>query len=132
MLMPPSWPGTTGLASMSSLATLIRPSYSPASSSTTGPIILHGEHHEAQKSTRTGTSESMTSDLKVVSVTVTGWAMKLSRGRGADPARLAITECDAAQAASNLRSQSLLAGAGAGAEVPALFDSDFDSFFAGS
>src|SRR3981081_1959766 len=75
MLMIPNMPGVMGLASTSTLVTLTRPSYSPASSSTMGAIILHGEHQEAQKSTSTGTSESSTSCLKLVSVTTRGCAM---------------------------------------------------------
>src|SRR6185369_7339370 len=47
-------------------------SFSPCSlaiSSRTGPTILHGPHHSAQKSTSTGTSLSRTSAVKVLSVT---------------------------------------------------------------
>src|ERR1017187_7337464 len=85
MLMIPNMPGVMGLASTSTLATLTRPSYSPASSSTMGAIILQGEHHDAQKSTSTGTSESSTSCLKLVSVTVRGWDIVLSWwGAGGD------------------------------------------------
>src|SRR3979411_531968 len=40
-----------------------------AISSTTGATIRHGPHHGAQKSTRTGTSASMTSAWKLTSVT---------------------------------------------------------------
>src|SRR5690242_17085684 len=105
---------------MSNLATLIRPSYSPASSSTTGAIILHGEHHEAQKSTNTGTSASMTSDLKVVSVTVTGWAMNALQGPGAVPARLSLQSVTPRARSQTSGDQSLLAGAGA--EPPALLE----------
>src|SRR5690348_4767144 len=82
MLITPNWPGTSGLASMSILRTLTRPSYSVASSSTIGAIILQGLHHAAQKSTRTGTSESRTSDLKVVSVTSAALAIGFSWGSG--------------------------------------------------
>jgi hypothetical protein len=50
-----------------------------------GATILHGVHHEAQKSTSTGTSDSSTSCLKLVSVTITGWGIGISwlapRGR---------------------------------------------------
>src|ERR1700681_4138552 len=78
MLMIPNIPGVIGLASTSTLATFTWPSYWVANSSTIGAIILHGVHHEAQKSTKTGSSESSTSSLKVVSVTVTGWDMWVS------------------------------------------------------
>jgi len=44
------------------------PSISPESWSRTGPIILQGPHHSAQKSTSTGRSESITSDWKLSSV----------------------------------------------------------------
>src|SRR5210317_526179 len=57
--------------STSTLTTLIWPSMSVDSSSRTGPIILHGPHHSAQKSTTTGTSDLMTSASKVASVTAT-------------------------------------------------------------
>src|SRR3712207_5169353 len=49
-------------------------SFSPCSlaiSSRTGATILHGPHHSAQKSTRTGLSLPSTSSAKVASVTVT-------------------------------------------------------------
>src|SRR6056297_238361 len=60
-----------GLLSTSTLATLIRPSISVESSSSAGPICLHGPHHSAQKSTTTGISEFFTSASKVSSVTAT-------------------------------------------------------------
>src|ERR1044071_8576912 len=53
-----------GPASTSSFATLTRPEYSPASSSITGEIMRQGPHHSAQKSMRTGTSDSTTSPWK--------------------------------------------------------------------
>src|SRR5690348_2951165 len=86
MLITPNCPGTTGLASTSSLVTLTRPSYSPASSWTIGAIILQGEHQAAQKSTSTGMLESSTSALKVASVTVRGSAMGVSWCRWGVPA----------------------------------------------
>src|ERR1035437_8856849 len=58
MLRMPNIPGVIGLASTSTLATLTRPSYSVARSSTIAAITLHGEHQDAQKSTSTGTSRS--------------------------------------------------------------------------
>src|SRR3954453_1143795 len=60
-------------------------SLSPCSlaiSSSTGAIILHGPHHSAQKSTRTGLSLSRTSVLKLSSLTGTVlpmWSSFLAR-----------------------------------------------------
>jgi hypothetical protein len=45
--------------------------HSLAISSRAGPIILHGPHHSAQKSTTTGPPAPTTSDLKLASVTLT-------------------------------------------------------------
>src|SRR4051794_34440140 len=42
---------------------------SPAISSSTGATMRHGPHHGAQKSTRTGVSDSRTSAWKLLSVT---------------------------------------------------------------
>ena len=50
---------------------------SPAISSTIGATMRHGPHHGAQKSTRTGWSDSMTSAWKFVSVTSLTPAMSL-------------------------------------------------------
>src|SRR5271166_6251802 len=44
---------------------------SPAISSSTGTITLHGPHHSAQKSTSTGTSEALTCSSNVASSKVT-------------------------------------------------------------
>src|SRR5690606_1413956 len=66
-----------GFSSASSLATLSWPSYSLASSSTIGAIILHGPHHSAQKSTSTSSFASSTSDSNVSSVTANGFAILL-------------------------------------------------------
>src|SRR5690349_5580645 len=60
----------SGLLSASSLTMRARPSYSLASSSSTGAIRWHGPHHSAQKSTSTGTSLARTSSAKVASVTL--------------------------------------------------------------
>src|SRR6185436_2769313 len=49
-------------------------SYSVASSSSTGAIILQGPHHSAQKSTTTGVAEFRTSWEKFPSVNVTIFA----------------------------------------------------------
>ena|SRR5690554_4345434 len=64
-----------GLLSTSSFAIFARPANSDASSSIMGAIIRHGPHHAAQKSTRTGSSALMTSFTKLLSVTVTGFAI---------------------------------------------------------
>src|SRR5690606_12533028 len=66
-----------GFSSASSLATFSLPSYSVASSSTIGAIILHGPHHSAQKSTSTSSLASSTSDSNVSSVTANGFAILL-------------------------------------------------------
>src|SRR5438270_11393757 len=55
---------------MFTLATVILSTFSAAISSSTGATILHGPHHSAQKSTRTGLSLASTSVSKVASVTV--------------------------------------------------------------
>ena len=52
------------LESTSILQTFICSEYSEATSSTVGPSCLHGPHHSAQKSTRTGLSEDKTYDSK--------------------------------------------------------------------
>src|ERR1041385_3815298 len=59
---------------MLTLAILTLPSYSPASSSSTGAIILQGPHHSAQKSTTTGVVDLRTSSEKFPSVKVTTFA----------------------------------------------------------
>src|SRR4028119_194017 len=56
---------------MLSLAIVSFSRCSSAISSSTGATILHGPHHSAQKSTRTGLSLPSTSLAKVASVTVT-------------------------------------------------------------
>src|SRR3954469_8321240 len=56
---------------MLSLAIVSLSPCSFAISSSTGATILHGPHHSAQKSTRTGLSLPSTSSAKVASVTVT-------------------------------------------------------------
>src|SRR4051812_4864086 len=65
------------------MLTLAIVSFSPCSaaiSSRTGATILHGPHHSAQKSTRTGLSLASTSVSKVSSVTVLVAAPMLSPG----------------------------------------------------
>src|SRR6476661_7606386 len=55
---------------MFTLAMVIFSAFSTAISSSTGATILHGPHHSAQKSTRTGLSLPRTSVSNVASVTV--------------------------------------------------------------
>src|SRR4030095_17148956 len=54
---------------MSTFAIVSLPSYSLATSSSTGANILHGPHHSAQKSTRTGLPDCRTSLSNVASDT---------------------------------------------------------------
>ncbi len=63
------------------------PSYSPAISSSIGAIILHGPHHSAQKSTRTGVGELITSSVKLVPVKTTTLATAISIPSYEDPVR---------------------------------------------
>src|SRR4051794_33937427 len=67
---------------MLTLATVILSPCSVAISSRTGATILHGPHHSAQKSTRTGLSLPRTSVSKVESVTVLVAAPMVSPCRG--------------------------------------------------
>src|SRR5580704_13028618 len=60
------------------------PCISLAISSSAGPIILHGPHHSAQKSTTTGPPAPFTSDSKLASVTLTVDMSHLSRTRARD------------------------------------------------
>src|SRR4029078_1278097 len=60
-----------GFASTSILATVNCPAFSPAISSSTGAIILHGPHQVAQKSTSTGVLLDSTSLENESSVTTT-------------------------------------------------------------
>src|ERR1019366_2649122 len=64
-------------SSMLTLPILILPSYSSASSSSSGAIILHGPHHSAQKSTRTGVCDCRTccAKLSCVRMTISGEAI---------------------------------------------------------
>src|SRR5262245_49922076 len=58
-------------SSMLTLPTFTLPSYSLASSSRIGAIILQGPHHSAQKSTSTGVVDFKTSSSKFATVRVT-------------------------------------------------------------
>lgn len=69
MLLIPYWVAMLGQSSVLSLQQIIFPAYSFASSSITGAIILHGPHHGAQNSTRTGFSLAMTRLFQLESVT---------------------------------------------------------------
>src|SRR5436305_6501301 len=64
-----NWSAVCWFSSVFILTTFSSPSRSLAISSTTGATIRHGPHHGAQKSTRTGTSDSMTSAGKLLWVT---------------------------------------------------------------
>ena len=57
-----------GFSSIFNLMTFRRSPYSSATVPRTGAIILHGPHHSAQKSSKTGTSELTTSASKSLSV----------------------------------------------------------------
>src|SRR5579871_6960501 len=61
--------GVCGLSSTLIFTNLTLPSYSLASSSIEGAMALHGPHHGAQKSIRTGLSDFKTSLSKLESVT---------------------------------------------------------------
>jgi hypothetical protein len=54
---------------MFTLTIRTRSPISPAISSSRGETFLHGAHHSAQKSTRTGVSDCSTSLVKLASVT---------------------------------------------------------------
>src|SRR5438105_15058268 len=71
MLSTLNFEAVTGFASTSSSAITTRPSYSTASSSTSGFSILQGAHQVAQKSTRTSCVEAPTVVSKFWSVTWT-------------------------------------------------------------
>ncbi len=60
----------SGLASMSSLATVTLSAWVDEISSSTGAIIRQGPHQSAQKSTMTGLSDCRTSAVKLASVTL--------------------------------------------------------------
>src|ERR1700677_1315762 len=61
---------TPGFSSTLSLPIFTLPFISVAISSSAGPIMRHGPHHSAQKSTTTGSSDLMTSVSKLSSVTL--------------------------------------------------------------
>src|SRR5580693_7257402 len=69
---------TSRLSSMFSFPIWSLPACSSAISSSTGEIILHGPHHSAQKSTRTGTSEPLTCSSNVASLRVTIFSLMRS------------------------------------------------------
>ena len=61
--------GISKFSSTLTFAMVMRPSYSFAISSKTGERALHGPHHSAQKSTKTGCVEVITSAAKEASLT---------------------------------------------------------------
>src|ERR1039458_10794428 len=69
------------LSSTLTLPILILPTFSSASSSSSGAIILHGPHQVAQKSTNTGVADLLTScsKLSVERVTMCSFAMDILR-----------------------------------------------------
>ena len=73
MLRIPNLVETSGFSSVFILRKVTLPSYSFASSSTTGATIRQGPHQGAQKSTITGCSDLMTFSSNVSSVTSAGF-----------------------------------------------------------
>src|SRR3954452_18938727 len=65
--------GVCGFSSMLTLATVTRPAMSVARSSRKGATILHGPHHSAKKSTRTGSVARNTTLSKLPSLTAVGF-----------------------------------------------------------
>ena len=61
MPLTPYFTGVSGLSSIFNLTTEILSFFSSAISSKLGAICLHGAHHSAQKSTKTGEFELITS-----------------------------------------------------------------------
>ena len=120
---------STGLASMSSLATVSRSWYSFATSSSTGANILHGPHHSAQKSTSTGLPDLRTSlskrrvgDVLDRSLAQVGFLVRLDRvGATAATARvepLARYGADRGRSASDVRLPATVAEALPPAQAP--------------
>src|SRR6056297_667097 len=68
MLRIPYFAAMVGLLSTSTLPQIARSLYSSDNSSTNGPIIRHGPHHSAQKSSNTGLSDFNTISSKFLSV----------------------------------------------------------------
>jgi hypothetical protein len=68
ILITPYFAAWVRFSSTFNLPIFTFPSYSPASSSITGPAIWHGAHQGAQKSTITGKSLLITSSSKLLSV----------------------------------------------------------------
>src|SRR2546423_13566833 len=69
----PYFIGVCGFSSILTLATVTLPAMSVANSSRNGPIMRHGPHHSAQKSTTTGPLARSTSASKLLSVTAIGF-----------------------------------------------------------
>src|SRR3990167_1033258 len=71
----PNLGGVSVFLSTSNLTNLTLPTYFCAMSSRIGASALHGPHHCAQKSTRTGTLELTTSDSKTSSEICCTWLL---------------------------------------------------------
>jgi len=56
------------------------PASSAASCSITGAIVRHGPHQAAHISSNTGSDEPVTTEEKLVSVTITGFAETVESG----------------------------------------------------
>src|SRR6266404_2364345 len=80
----PYFIGVSGFSSILILATVTLPAILAAISSRVGAMLLHGPHHSAQKSTRTGPGARSTSASNELSVTLVGFiGFSLTRCRGA-------------------------------------------------
>src|SRR6267154_1400695 len=69
----PYFIGVSGFSSILILATVTLPAILAAISSRAGAMLLHGPHHSAQKSTRTGPGARSTSASNELSVTLVGF-----------------------------------------------------------
>src|SRR5260370_13990500 len=69
----PYFIGVSGFSSILILATVTLPVILAAISSRAGAMLLHGPHHSAQKSTRTGPGARSTSPSNELSVTLVGF-----------------------------------------------------------
>src|SRR6266404_6087146 len=69
----PYFIGVSGFSSILIFATVTLPAILAAISSRAGAMLLHGPHHSAQKSTRTGPGARNTSASNELSVTLVGF-----------------------------------------------------------
>lgn len=83
-----------GLSSVFSWKNLNLPAYSCDSSPMTGWIIRHGPHQGAQNSTKTGKSDSITSDFHVLSVTAGTWTAVSCASQTTRPPRRTDFDCE--------------------------------------